>query len=76
MTGSNPIQLTEEPYACLKPFFQKSSDTDWTFIDFEKVRAAIRKKEFALNNPVLEKTIAGYDALVVIPVASPAEAIR
>ena len=76
LTGSNPIQLTEEPYASLKPFFQKSSDTDWTFIDFEKVRAAIHKKEFALNNPVLEKTISGYDALVVIPSASAAETIR
>jgi len=76
LTGSNPIQLTEEPYACLKPFFQKSSDTDWTFIDFEKVRAAIRKKEFVLNDRVLEKTISGYDALVVIPAASAAETIR
>ena len=76
LTGSNPIQLGEEPYAALKPFFQKSSDSDWTFIDFEKVRAAVRKKEFALNNPVLEKTINGYDALVVIPSASAAETIR
>ena len=76
LTGSNPIDFENEPFKSLKPFFEKSSNTEWTFIDIEKIRAAVRRHKIDLNNSFLEKTIAGYDALVVIPIATPAEAVK
>lgn len=74
--GKNPIDFTEGIYASLKPFFDKASATDWTTIDLEAVRAAVRKNKYEITDKILEKTIFGYDALVVIPVATPAEALR
>ena len=74
--GTNVIDMNEEPYKALKPFFEKSADGEWTFFDLEIIRSAVRRGKFSIEDPFLEKTIKGYDALVVIPVCSPAEAIR
>lgn len=75
--GTNSIDLNDDGlYHSLKPFFERSSDSDWTFIDLAKVRNAVSKYGFSLNNSFLEKSIKGYDALVVIPVASAAEPLK
>jgi hypothetical protein len=76
LNGSNAIDLDQEPFESLKPFFEKSSDHDWTFIDLEKIRNVVRKKKFRIDNPYLAKTINGYDLLVIIPRATAAEAVR
>jgi hypothetical protein len=76
LTGKNNIDLTEGIYASLKPFFDKASTTEWTTFDFEAIRAAIRKNKFPISDRMLEKTILGYDALVVIPVATAAEPLK
>lgn len=74
--GSNAIDLNDDLYSALKPFFAKSSDNDWTYIDLEKIRAFVRTHKYDIQNPYLEKTIKGYDVLVVIPVASAAASIK
>lgn len=76
LKGKNPIDLNEDIYASLKPLFEKSSDTEWTSIDLEAIRNAVRRQKYVINNPTLEKTIKGYDVLIVIPTASAAEEIR
>lgn len=74
--GSNPIDLNDELYASLKPLFQNASDQAWTSIDLENIRNVARRQKYTINNPTLEKTIKGYDVLVVIPLATAAESIR
>ena len=74
--GSNPIDYNDEFYKSLKPLLDKASDTAWTSIDLENVRNVARKQKHTIQNPFLEKTIKGYDVLIVIPVASAADAVR
>lgn len=74
--GSNPIDLNEELYQSLKQLLEKASDSEWTSINLENIRNEAKKKKYAINNPALEKTISGYDVLIVIPVASAAKAIK
>lgn len=76
MSGKQDIDFKEGLYASLRPFFDKASSTEWTTFDLEAIRAAIRKNEILINNDELRKTILGYDALVVIPIATAAEAVR
>jgi hypothetical protein len=76
LSGSNPIDLNDELYRSLKPLFEKASDSEWTSINLENIRNEAKKKKYVINNPTLEKTINGYDLLVVIPLASAAKAIR
>lgn len=74
--GSNPIDLNDELYQSLKQLLEKASDSEWTSINLENIRNEAKKKEYAINNPTLEKTINGYDVLIVIPLATAAKAIR
>lgn len=76
LSGSNPIDMNDPLYASLKPLFDKASDSEWTFIDLETIRNAVKKEKYGISNPLLEKTLKGYDALVVIPIATAAEAVR
>lgn len=76
ISGKNAIDLSDGIFAALKPLLDKASATEWTTFDLEVVRAAIRKHRFPVTDKMLEKTINGYDALVVIPVATAAEAVR
>jgi len=76
LSGSNPIDYNDEFYKSLKSLLDKASDAEWTFFDLENVRNVAKKKNYQIDNPFLEKTIKGYDVLIVIPLASPADAIR
>lgn len=76
ISGSHPIDLNDDYYKAVKPFLSKSSDTDWTYVDLEKIRLAVRQKGIKLEDSFLEKTIKGYDALIIIPKATAAEALR
>jgi len=76
LEGKNDIDFKEGIFASLRPFFDKASSTDWTTFDLEAIRAAIRKNKIQITDDELRKTIMGYDALVVIPVAMPAEKLR
>ncbi|HZY81906.1 MAG TPA: hypothetical protein VFE50_20420 [Cyclobacteriaceae bacterium] len=76
ISGSNDIDYSDGFFAALKPFFDKSSSTEWTTIDLEKVRAAVRKSKYEIRDDMLRKTLLGYDAIVVIPVATAAESVR
>lgn len=74
--GKNDIDLKEGIYAALRPMLDKASNTDWTTFDLEAIRSAIRKHQIQITDDELRKTIFGYDALVVIPVATSAATIR
>lgn len=76
LEGTNEISMNEEPYRSLQPFFAQASDSDWSIIDLERIRNEVRKCGFVIDNPNLEKTIKGYDAFIVIPAATAAEALR
>jgi len=76
LNGVNAVDLADEPYKSLKTLFDRSSDSEWTFIDLEKIRSILRKWDYTTGSPFLEKTIYGYDALVVIPHSTAADAIR
>ena len=74
--GSSSISLDDEPYRSLKPLFEKCSSTEWSMVDLEGIRSEVRKNKIAIKDPFLEKTLMGYDVLVVIPSATPAESLR
>jgi hypothetical protein len=74
--GKNDIDLKEGIYAALRPLFDKASSAEWTTFDLEAIRSAIRKNNIQITDDDLRKTIMGYDALVVIPVATPAATLR
>lgn len=74
--GKNDIDFKEGIYASLRPLLDKGSKTDWTVIDLEPVRSAIRRSETYIEDDELRKTIMGYDALVIIPVATAAETVK
>lgn len=76
LNGKSPIDLTEGVYLSLKPFFDKASSTEWTTFDLEAIKNAIRRNKFVVPDETLRKTILGYDAFVVIPVATAAEAVK
>ena len=76
LSGSNPIDLNDGLYQSLMQLLNKASDSEWTSINLETIRSEVKKRKYAINNPLLEKTINGYDVLVVIPVATAAKAIR
>jgi hypothetical protein len=76
LTGSNDIDLNDGLFGSLMRLLDKAPATEWTTIDLEPIRAAIRKHNFVISDDVLRKTIFGYDALVVIPVATAAEALK
>lgn len=76
ISGSNDIDFNEGFFASLKPFFDKASATEWTTIDLEVIRAAVRKNKFEIKDETLKKTLLGYDAMVVMPVATPAGSLR
>jgi hypothetical protein len=76
LKGSNPIDLNDGLYQSLMQLLNKASDSEWTSINLETIRSEVKKRKYAINNPLLEKTINGYDVLVVIPVATAAKAIR
>jgi len=76
LTGSNDIDFSDGLFASIRPLFDKSSSTDWSVIDLEAIRAAVRKNNYSITDTILYKTIFGYDTLVVIPVANAAEAVR
>ncbi len=76
LSGKNDIDMNEGIMAALKPLLEKASATDWTTFDLEAVRSAIRKSRYPITDKMLERTLFGYDALVVIPVATAAEPVR
>lgn len=76
LSGKNAIDYKEGIYASLRPLFDKASKTEWTVIDLEPIRAAIRKSGIYIEDDELRKTIMGYDVLVVIPVATAAASVR
>lgn len=76
LSGSQDINTKEGIFAALWQYLDKSSKTEWTMIDLEPIRAAIRRNEIDITDVMLRKTLMGYDALVVIPEASAAESVR
>ncbi len=74
--GSQDIDFKEGIYLALQPLFVAASSNEWSVIDLEAVRAAIRKAQHTITDEQLRKTIFGYDALVVFPKATPAQALR
>lgn len=76
LDGKNPIDFNDGLFGALKPLLEKASATEWTTFDLEVIRSAIRRKSFPITDKTFEKTILGYDALVVIPVATAAETVK
>jgi hypothetical protein len=76
LTGKNVIDTSEGITASLKLLMDKASSTEWTTFDLEAIRSAIRRNKYPIADKMLEKTIFGYDALVVFPVATAAAALK
>ena len=76
LTGKNAIDMNDGVYASLKHLFDKASGTDWTTFDLEAIRAAVSKQKFVIGDKMLKKTLLGYDAFVVIPVATAAVSVK
>jgi len=76
LNGIDPVDMSDDLLASLTPFFASASDTAWTFIPLDKIRKVLYSKRHHISNINLEKTIKGYDAIVIIPEATPAKALR
>lgn len=76
LNGEHAIETNSGLFKELLPLFNQASDTDWTFIELDAVRKELYNKKYKLNSNYLEKTIKGYDAIVIIPESTPAAAIR
>lgn len=76
LNGEHPVDLSEEPYQSLKMFFDQASTTDWTYVNLELIRSVVRKKNYRVESQFLEKTLKGYDGLVIIPFSTAASALR
>jgi hypothetical protein len=76
ITGSGDLDMNDGIFRSLMVLLDKASATEWTTINLEPIRTAIRKQNFIITDDILKKTMYGYDALVVIPVATAAEAVR
>jgi hypothetical protein len=51
----------------LKPFFDVTNTNDWYVFDLRPLRSSLFKKQLTIDNLNLERTIRGYDILVIIP---------
>lgn len=51
----------------LLPFLDQVAGPDWSVFDLRPLRRALTASQLHLANPSLERTIVGYDYLVVIP---------
>lgn len=76
LNGTEPVDLSDDLFKSLSPFFTAASDTAWTFITLDKIRRVLNNKSYHIPDANLEKTIKGYDAIIIIPVATPAPALR
>jgi hypothetical protein len=76
LTGKNDIDVNEGINGSLKILMDKASTTEWTILDLEAIRNAIRRTKYVISDKTLEKTIYGFDALVIFPVGTAAEAVR
>jgi hypothetical protein len=50
-----------------KPFLAQTSGPAWSVFDLRPLRVAISKGKLQVPNPALQRTIMGYDYLVVMP---------
>ena len=71
--GKSKIDYSSGLYKSLMPFFNASHDEKWTVIDLNEMRRYLRKHRYNFEDSYLEKTIKGYDLMVVIPEATAAE---
>lgn len=71
---SSKINIDEGFYLnYLKPFFKITKGNDWYIFNLKPIRKALYKKEIEVENLNLERTIRGYDILVIIPEVTPSE---
>jgi len=71
---SNPVDAEKGFYTSyLKPFFNVTEGKDWFVFDLRPLRKEVFRKKLEIQNLNLERTIRGYDLLIIIPEVSAAK---
>lgn len=60
----------------IKPFFEATPKEDWVVFNLLPLRKALQSKKLSIDDTDLRRTVLGYDALVIFPIAHPSHSLK